>query len=83
MIGKDPFPSVASINTYGFDFKALMNSKKKKAIPPSIRIRKLWIPKQYLTYKNYLTLERGVFAVIEKKKNGKNPNHSLGKYSMG
>ena len=52
-----------------------MNSKKARVIPLSPRIRKVWISKQYLTYKNDLTIERGVSAIIEKKKNGGHPNH--------
>ena len=60
-----------------------MNSKKARVIPPSPRIRKVWISKQYLTYKNGLTIERGVSAIIENKKNGGHSNHSSRKHSMG
>ena len=63
LIDEDTFPPVALINTISFDLKALMNSKKARDFPPSHRIIKVWIPKQYLTYKNDLVV------VKEKKKN--------------
>ena len=65
---KEEDPLVASINTIVFDLNAVMNSKKEKEIPPIPGIRKVWIPKKYLTYKNDLAIERGVSAVKEKKK---------------
>ena len=52
-ISEDTFPPVASINTVAFDLKVVMNSKARE-IPPSPRIRKVLIPKQYLTYKKDL-----------------------------
>ena len=58
LIDEDTFPPVASINTDAFDLKALVNSKKARGIPSSPMIRNVWIPKQYLTYKNNLTTER-------------------------
>ena len=78
VIREDTFAHATSINTIAFDLKVVMNSKKLRGIPPSLRIRKVWIPKQYLTYKNDLVVERGVFVVKEKKKGG-HPNHSFGK----
>ena len=68
LIDEDSYPLVASINTTAFDFKVVMNSKKARGIPSSPRIRKVWIPKKYLNYKNYMVVERGVSAVREKKK---------------
>ena len=78
VIGEDTFPLVASINTVAFDLKAVMNSKKVRGIPLSPRIRKVWIPKQYLTYKNDLDVERKV-SVVRENKNGGLPIHSFGK----
>ena len=68
LIDEDSYPRVVSINTTAFDFKALINSKKAEGIPLSLRIRKVWIPKQYLTYKNDMAIERGMSTVREKEK---------------
>ena len=51
LINEDSYPPIALINTTAFDIKAVMNSKKARGIPPSLRIRKVLIHKQYLTYK--------------------------------
>ena len=82
LIDEDSYLPVASINITAFDFKALIDSNKARGIPPSVRIIKAWISKQYLTYKNDMARERGMFGVREKKKRG-HPNHSCGKKSMG
>ena len=59
LIDEDSYPPMASINTIAFDLKTLIDSNKVREInPPSIRIRKVWIPNQYLTYKNYMAVER-------------------------
>ena len=68
VIGEDTFPPLASINTIAFDLKAVMNSKKVRGISPSLRIRNVWIPKQYLIYKNDLATKIRVSTIIEKKK---------------
>ena len=54
-IDKDPFPLAASINIAATDLKAMLNVKKDGRFSPSSRVRKVWIPKQDLTYKNDLT----------------------------
>ena len=41
LIDEDLHPPVASTNTIAFDFKALIDSKKAREIPPSLRIRKV------------------------------------------
>ena len=69
MIDEDTFPPIASINTITFDLKALIYSKKARGIPLSPRIRKVWIPNQYLIYKDDLKVERRVLVVREEKKN--------------
>ena len=68
LIDEDAYPPVASINTIVFYFKALIDSNKVRGIPPSLKIRNIWIPKQYLTYKNDVAAERGVSIVRENKK---------------
>ena len=50
MIDKDSFPPIASINIATTDLRALLNAKKAGRFSPSVRIRKVWIPKQYLVY---------------------------------
>ena len=55
MIDEDPFPPVASINITATDSRVKLNAKKAERFSPSARVRKVWIPKQYLTYKNDLT----------------------------
>ena len=40
LISEDSFPSVASINTVSFDFKALTNLKNTVRIPPCPKIRR-------------------------------------------
>ena len=79
VIDEDPFPLVTSINIVAFDLKALINSEKEKRVPLSPKTRKVWILKQYLIYKDDFIVERRVFVVKEKNKNGEHPNHSFGK----
>ena len=62
MIDKDPFPSVASINIVATDLRVMVNSKKVRRFSPSSRIRKVWMPKQYLVYKDDLATRRSVHA---------------------
>ena len=58
LINEDTFPPITSINVVDFDLNAVMNSKNERGIPPSLRIRNVWIPNQYLTYKNDLVAKR-------------------------
>ena len=67
-IDEDPFPLVASINTVSFDLRALIESKKAGRFLPSVRVRKVWIPKQYLTYKNDLVAKGRVPTAKKWKK---------------
>ena len=68
VIDEDPFPPMASINILAVDLRAMLSAKKNGTFSPSVRIRKAWITKQYLTYKNYMVAEKGVSAIREKKK---------------
>ena len=52
VIDEDPFPPTASINIAAFDSRAMLNAKKAGRFSPSARVRKVWIFKQYFTYKN-------------------------------
>ena len=52
LIDEDSYSLVASINIIYFDSKPLTCLEMARGIPPSLRIREVWIPKKYLTYKN-------------------------------
>ena len=52
MIDEDPFPPTASINIAATDSRVMLNAKRVGRFSPSARVRKVWIRKQYLTYKN-------------------------------
>ena len=67
VIDEDPFLPVASINIATTDSRAMLNAKKVGRFSPSSRVGKVWIPKQYLTYKNDLA-EKGR---VPESKNGK------------
>ena len=45
MIDEDPFPPTASINIATTDSRAMLNAKKVGRFSPSVRVRKVWIPK--------------------------------------
>ena len=83
VIDEDPFPPVALINIAATDLRALLNAKKVEGFSPSVKIRKVWIPNKYLVYIDDLVVERGVFAVREKKKEGHLNYSSRKKKSMG
>ena len=76
MIDEDPFPQVASINIVIIDLREMLNEKKDERFSPSARIRKVWIPKQYLVYMDELAVRRRVSTVREREKNGRYPYHS-------
>ena len=77
VIDEDQFPPAASINIVGTDSRAMLNAKKARRFSPSARIRKVWIPKQYLTYKNDLAAKGIVPTTREWKKNGRYPCHAI------
>ena len=68
VIDKYQFSPAASINTTPFDFKAILNAKKDEEFSSKAKIRKVWIPKQYLTYKNYLASKIQRQRAMEKRK---------------
>ena len=75
MIDEDQFPPVASINIVAIDSRAMPNAKKAWRFSPSVKVRKVWIPKQYLTYKNDLAAKGRVPTAREWKRNGRYPYH--------
>ena len=66
MIDEDPLPPVASINIDATNSRVMLNEKKARKFSPSARVKKVWIPKQYLTYKNDSAAKIKVFAAREK-----------------
>ena len=48
MINEDPFPSVALVNIAATDMRAVLNEKENEKFSPNVKIRKVWIPKQFL-----------------------------------
>ena len=77
MIDEDPFPPAVSINIAATYSRAMLNVKKGGRFSSSAKIRKVWIPKQYLTYKNDLAAKGRVLASREWKKNGRYPYHAF------
>ena len=71
VIDEDPLPSIASINIDAIDSRAMLSVKKAGKFSPSARVRKVWIPKQYLTYKYDLVAKGKVSAAREKGKNAR------------
>ena len=76
MIDGDPFPSVALVNIVATDLRVVLNAKKDERFSLNVKIRKVWISKQYLVYKDELVEERKVSTTREKESNGKFPYHS-------
>ena len=77
VIDEDPFPPIASINIVATDFRVILNAKKTRRFSPSDRLRKAWIPKQYLFYRDELATRRRMSTTRERKRNGKYPYHSF------
>ena len=76
MVDEDHFPLVALVNIAATDLRAVLNKKKDERFSPNARIRKVWIPKQYLVHKDELTIKGKVSIVREKEKNGRYPYYS-------
>ena len=76
MIDGDPFPSVALVNIVATDLRVVLNAKKDERFSLNVKIRKVWISKQYLVYKDELVEERKVSTTREKESNGKFPYQS-------
>ena len=54
VIDKDPFPPMASINIATTNLRVVLNAKKDEGFSLNARIRKVWIPKQYLVHRDDL-----------------------------
>ena len=76
VVDEDPFPLVVSINIAATNLRTMLNAKKVGRFSLSVRIRKVWIPKQYLVHTDDLTARRRVSTVREREKNGRYPYHS-------
>ena len=76
MIDEDPFTLVASVNIVTTNLRVVLNVKKDGRFTPNARIRKIWIPKQYMVHKDELEVKRKVSTTREKGKNGRYPYHS-------
>ena len=76
MVDEDLFSLVASVNIATMDLIAVLNEKKDEKFSPNVKIRKVWIPKQYLVYKDELTIKGKVSTSREKEKNERYPYHS-------
>ena len=71
VVDEDPFPPVVSFNITGMDLRAVLNEKKDEKCPSNVKIRKVWIPKQYMVYKDELAVKGKVFTTREKEKKWK------------
>ena len=76
MVDEDPFPPVPSVNIAATDLRAVMNDKEDEKFSPNVKIRKVWVPKQYLVYKDELAVKGKVSTTRENEKNGMYPYHS-------
>ena len=76
VVDEDPFPPVALVNISATNLIAILNEKKDDKFSSNARIRKVWIPKQYLVYKDELAVKGKVSTTGEKEKNGRYPYHS-------
>ena len=54
----------------------MLNEKNDAKFSPNVRIRKIWISKQYLVYKDELTVKGKVSITREKENNGRYSYHS-------
>ena len=53
-----------------------MNEKEDKKFSPNVKIRKVWIPKQYLVHKDEMTIKGKLSISRKKENNGRYPYHS-------
>ena len=76
MVDEDPFPPMTLVNIVAMDLKAVLNEKKDEKFSPNVKIRKVWIPKQYLVHKDELAIKGKVSTCREKGNDGRYPYHS-------
>ena len=76
VVDEDPFPPVASVNIAATDLRAVLNEKEDEKFSPNVKIRNVWIPKQYMVYKDEMIVKGKVSIAREKQKNERYPYHS-------
>ena len=76
MIDEDPVPPVALVNIAATNLKAVLKTKNDGRFSLNTRIRKVWIPKQYLVHRDELVAKRRMSTAKEKENNGRYPYHS-------
>ena len=76
VVDEDLFPPMALVNIVATDLRAVLNEKEDEKFSPNVMIRKVWIPKQYLVYKDELAIKGKVSIAKENEKNGKYSYHS-------
>ena len=68
VVDEDPFPPMASINLATMNLRAVLNKNEDEKFPPNVKIRNVWIPKQYLVYKDELAIKGKMSTTREKKR---------------
>ena len=61
VIDEDPFLTMAPVNIAATDLRAVLNVKKNERFSIDVRVRKVWIPKQYLVHKDELAKMKSVY----------------------
>ena len=73
VVDEDPFPPVASVNIATTDLRAVLNENEDEKFSPNVKIRNVWVPKQYMVYKDQLAVKGQVSTAREKQNNGRYP----------
>ena len=63
------------IDKVATDLKSILNAKNDGRFCPILKIRKVWIPKQYLVHRDELAAKRRMSIAKEKENNGRYPYH--------
>ena len=64
------------VNIAATDLRTVLNEKKDEKFSPNVKIRKVWVSKQYLVCKDEFAVTGKVFIAREKEKNERYPYHS-------
>ena len=76
MVDEDSFPQVAYVNIVATNLRVVLNEKKDGRFSLNAKIRKVWIPKQYLVHKDELVIKGKVSTTRQKENNGRYPYYS-------
>ena len=68
MIDEDPFPLVDSVNIAATYLRVVLNEKKDERFSTNAKIRKVYIPKQYMVHKDEFAVKGKVSTTKEKEK---------------